>query len=762
MKTLPAPKELLGIAGEKTFIRGQDYARLGRVKELAENQGCVTAIVVGGENYKVSVYITEDDQLGHTCSCPVGARKWLCKHAVAVILAWHRKMEPDTTNSNTPAPQPELMVTWPAAPIALSDAIPAENQTISISPMPPTKLPSQPLAWIPARMLNEFVYCPRLFYYEFIEGIFLQNAETLEGKLQHKRVEKPGKGLPKAKTEANSTADQAETTDEEPPLPFQTRAVELGSDRLAVNAKFDLIEGVQLPDGRLAVSPVEYKRGAPATLEDANTLWDADKMQLGVQILILRDNGYVCNHGTVFYRTTRQRIEWIPDTADIVWLESKIAEARSAAQHATLPPPLIDSKKCPGCSLAPICLPDESLLLAKSASEEANTPDQPRLIQLEFELPEETLPDESTLAELETHFPDIKLPSLKPAGTTRRLVAPNPETRPLYLNTPGAYARLSGGVVIVECKGNKLGEWHLIDIHHIALMGPIQISTALVQACCERDIPIVYTSMGGYFYGMTRGHGLVNVTSRVAQFAITADPVKSLALARLFVHGKIRNQRTLLMRNHIQCPPEALAALKWFAAQSLDATSTEQLLGIEGNAANIYFKNFTGMLRSEDGTTDQVPFNFNGRNRRPPRDPVNAVLSLCYALLTKECALASSICGLDPYVGLFHKIRHGKPSLALDLMEEFRPLVADSATLTLFNNRMLTPTDFIIAGDAVSLTATARRAVYQVFERRLSDTITHPLFGYKVSYRRAIELQTRLLAKVMTEEIESYMPFLTR
>jgi CRISPR-associated protein Cas1 len=764
MKPLPTTDAIIAIAGEKTFLRGQDYARLKRVNNLAGKNGRITATVSGGKDYHVEVYVTKEDKLQYICDCPVGIRKWLCKHVVAAVLAWNKSETENATEDISQIQEKLPQASLPDAHVPESVMQSVEEKTFSHKPVE-LKPNTPPLAWIPARMLNAFVFCPRLFYYEFVEGIFLHNAETLEGKRQHKRVDKPGKGLPKAKKDAGDTAEQSADIDpdEEAPPPFQTRSVELGSDRLAINAKLDLIEGIHLPDGRIAVSPVEYKRGAPAREDDLTVLWDADKMQLGAQILILRDNGYVCNSGTVFYRTTRQRVEWIPDAADIAWIEQKVTEARRTAQHAYLPPPLVDSPKCPGCSLAPVCLPDESLLLAKSAEEEVDDASaDPIFVQLELDLPIEFLPDDDELADSEKSFPDVTLPSLKPSVAIRRLVAPNPETRPLYLNTPGAFVRLRGETVIAECKGSKLGEWRLIDLHHIALMGPIQISTALVQACCEREIPIVYTSMGGYFYGITRGHGLVNVTSRVKQFAAAADTGLALHIARLFVHGKIRNQRVLLMRNHVQCPPEASRALKWFAALSLKATSTEQLFGIEGNAAAIYFANFAGMLRGEDGESGRFSFNFNGRNRRPPRDPVNAVLSLCYALLVKECTLACSICGLDPYVGFLHKIRHGKPSLALDLMEEFRPLIADSATLTLFNNRMLSRDDFITAGDAVSLTPTARRSVYQVYERRLSDVITHPVFGYKVSYRRAIELQARLLAKVVSDEIESYIPFLTR
>jgi CRISPR-associated protein Cas1 len=141
---------------------------------------------------------------------------------------------------------------------------------------------------------------------------------------------------------------------------------------------------------------------------------------------------------------------------------------------------------------------------------------------------------------------------------------------------------------------------------------------------------------------------------------------------------------------------------------------------------------------------------------------VNAMLSLAYSLLAKECTLAACAVGLDPYVGFYHQPRHGRPALALDLMEEFRPLIAESAVLTAINSRYVSTSDFVTAGQAVNLNATGRKQFFQCFEQRMNSLITHPVFDYKVSYRRAIELQFRILARVLTGEIPEYIPFMTR
>jgi CRISPR-associated protein Cas1 len=247
----------------------------------------------------------------------------------------------------------------------------------------------------------------------------------------------------------------------------------------------------------------------------------------------------------------------------------------------------------------------------------------------------------------------------------------------------------------------------------------------------------------------------------------------------------------------------------------LEAKNSGELLGIEGAAALVYFENFSGMIKTGDnrdeavlagpagavdaagmnppsngaGTTTSGPltaaagamaarppkrpggdaagqqfftFDFTRRNRRPPRDAVNALLSLGYSLLARDCTVAAHAVGFDPYVGFYHQPRFGRPALALDLMEEFRPLIADSVTLTVINTKVIGPGDFVRAGDAVNLSAAGRKRFFSVYEQRMNATIVHPVFDYQVSYRRALELQARLLAKTLTGEIEQYVPFVTR
>jgi len=220
----------------------------------------------------------------------------------------------------------------------------------------------------------------------------------------------------------------------------------------------------------------------------------------------------------------------------------------------------------------------------------------------------------------------------------------------------------------------------------------------------------------------------------------------------------------MLQRNHIEPSPETLAGLKWLAEAAESAKEIEELLGIEGNAARLYFQNFAGMIKvdDEEKVKSQFRFDFAGRNRRPPRDAVNALLSLAYSLLVKDLTIACYAVGFDPYLGYYHQLRFGRPALALDLMEPFRPLIADSAVLAAMNTRMVVPKDFVRAGPAVSLSANGRKAFFRAYELRMDSLVTHPLFEYRVSYRRLLEIQARLLARVLEGEIGEYPVFVTR
>jgi CRISPR-associated protein Cas1 len=294
-------------------------------------------------------------------------------------------------------------------------------------------------------------------------------------------------------------------------------------------------------------------------------------------------------------------------------------------------------------------------------------------------------------------------------------------------------------------------------------MGNVQISTQAVQTLCEAEVPVCYFSMGGWFYGITTGLNERNVFLRRNQYRMAEQEYFALALSRRLVAGKVRNQRTLLQRNHIEPNRNTLAGLREMAERAERAARLDELLGIEGNAARLFFGDFGGMIKPDEAENAAgFSFDFEGRNRRPPRDPINALLSLGYSLLAKDLTVACYAVGFDPYFGFYHQPRFGRPALALDLMEPFRPLIADSAVLTAVNTGMVSPRDFVRAGNAVALTAGGRKGFLRAYEMRMDTLVTHPLFDYRVSYRRLLEIQARLLARVLDGEIAEYPVFTTR
>jgi CRISPR-associated protein Cas1 len=234
-----------------------------------------------------------------------------------------------------------------------------------------------------------------------------------------------------------------------------------------------------------------------------------------------------------------------------------------------------------------------------------------------------------------------------------------------------------------------------------------------------------------------------------------------LAIASRMVEGKIKNSRVLLRRNTRDRPEERLRSLRELATKARDAESVASLLGIEGAAARLYFEAFPTMLSGRLDLPGR-PFAFDGRNRRPPLDAVNCLLSYLYSLLVKDLTVQTFAVGFDPYVGFYHRPRFGRPALALDLAEEFRPLIAESVVINLLNNGEVRPSHFVVRAGGVALTADGRRRVLAGYERRLTSEIRHPTFGYKISYRRMLDVQARLLGAYIMGEIPEYVPLTTR
>ncbi len=558
---------------------------------------------------------------------------------------------------------------------------------------------------LPVRMVNEYAYCPRLFHLMHVEQLWEDNVYTEDGRRVHRRVDELDHVLPDVDRSLPKIAGAA--GDDEPPV--ITRSVTLGSDRIGIIGKLDLVSTA----GDEA-APVERKRGRiPPTAEGC---WEPERVQLMAQGLLLREHGYRCDHGILYFDASRKRVT-VPFSAELeAGTLEVIAAARQQALSSVLPPPLRASAKCNGCSLSGICLPDETVAL------------------------DEVPPDPA-------------------APEVRRLYPARAEASPLYVQEQGARVGTEKGVLVVRRESEKLATARLMDVDHLVLLGNVSISAQAMHLCCEAGVAIVHCSMGHWFYGITYGNTLRNAYDKAAQFAAAQDPARRLALGRAFVTAKIMNQRTLLRRNARPTPPHTLADLRSSVRHAEGASGLEELLGIEGTAARAYFEAFAGMLRPPDGGFD---FRFNERNRRPPRDPVNALLSFGYAMLAKECTVALTAVGLEPHWGFYHAPRHGRPALALDLMEEFRALVVDSAVITAINTGMVRGSDFTCSRSGCALKAQGRKAFIRALEARFDQLVTHPVFEYRLNWRSMIRLQARFLARALRRDVPQYRGMTTR
>ncbi len=546
---------------------------------------------------------------------------------------------------------------------------------------------------IPARILNEYIYCPRLAYLEWVQKEWEETSDTVEGRHVHRRVDKKSGTLP------------------EPDADFEemkpARSVELSSKKLHLVAKMDLVEGV---NGE--VRPVDYKRGKrPHVPRHA---YDPERVQLCAQGMLLEEHGYKCCEGVLYFAGSRERVI-VPFDEELRLLTTEsIKLLRNMVDDGRIPPPLEDSPKCSRCSLVGVCLPDETNLL--------------RLVG----------------------------DAVRPVSVRRT------DALPVYVQSHRGKVAKNGERLAITVDDGEPVHARLAETSQLVLMGNVYVTTPTLHEMMRRNIPVTWHSYGGWFLGHTIGTGHGNVELRTAQYQGSFDDLVCLNLARGLVQAKIKNCRVLLRRNWRLDEDIAptLKSMARLAEQAGRARDMNTLLGLEGAAAAHYFQHFAGMLKQFSG--DSMSFEMLNRNRRPPTDPVNAMLSFGYTLLTRTFVVALSATGFDPYRGFYHQPRYGRPALALDMMEPFRPLIVDSTVLMAVNNGEIRPTDFVRSSLGTNLTDRGRKQFIATFERRLTQEITHPLFGYRVEFRRLMEIQSRLLGRFLLGEINQYPNFVTR
>lgn len=337
----------------------------------------------------------------------------------------------------------------------------------------------------------------------------------------------------------------------------------------------------------------------------------------------------------------------------------------------------------------------------------------------------------------------------------------------LYVMTGGSYLHLDNDTVRIEVeRETKLR----VPLHHlggIVSFGDVLISPALIGRCAGAGIGMTLLDRNGRFRARIEGPVNGNVLLRQAQHDTARDVARCLALARQIVLGKLRNSRTVLQRGAreakaIEDRTGLEASIRKFDAAlraAAVAADLDTLRGVEGEAARTYFSTFNHLVRPDL----RAAFTLDGRNRRPPRDRVNALLSFFYTLATHDCRAALETVGLDPQIGFLHALRSGRPALALDLVEEFRSVLADRAVLTLINRGQIKAEDFrITEGGAVLLADDARRTASLAWQERKQELLRHPLLDTEVPYGLLPQIQARLLARTLRGDTEAYLPFLAR
>ena len=336
----------------------------------------------------------------------------------------------------------------------------------------------------------------------------------------------------------------------------------------------------------------------------------------------------------------------------------------------------------------------------------------------------------------------------------------------LFVMTPDAYVRLDHDSLKVEADGAKLAQVPLHHLGSIMLFGNAMISAQAMHRCAAEGRVINLMDYGGRFKARVVGPMCGNVLLRQAQYEACRDSSCSAIVARAIVAGKIKNSHQSVMRAARETKSESDAAALRACGQGLGALleslplqqTTDNVRGVEGQAAALYFEVFGLMI-----TSAPEEFSFRLRTRRPPRDRVNALLSFLYALLTADCTAACEGVGLDPQFGFLHALRPGRPSLALDLMEEFRPILADRLALTLINRKQVRPEHFEAregAGESVLLTEEGRKIVLSAYQTRKKEEVPHPLLKEKAPFGLLPHLQARLLARHLRGDLDGYIPFL--
>jgi CRISPR-associated protein Cas1 len=530
----------------------------------------------------------------------------------------------------------------------------------------------EPQETIRVNALHALTYCPRLYYLEEVEELYTQDASVFAGRRLHVELEKDEDG--------------------------EWQQLVLENQELGLRGKVDAL---RTRNGQTI--PYEHKRGRP--YRDGNNTpqpWESDRIQiLAYACLIERDLGITVSEGRIRYHAENVLVHVPVDTAAREDVQRAIAQARQLRLSTERPPIATNERLCARCSLAPVCLPEETRL-AKGEQTQA-----------------------------------------------LRLFPEDDERKIIHVTESGTRIGKSGEQLKITKRDNSTSAVPAHQVGQVVIHSYVQISTQALYFCTDQNIGVHFISGGGRYLGSFDSRQ-GSIQRRIRQYKALADPELCLTLAQQLVACRGQSQRKFLMRGQrgSDTPAPVLSGsieqMHRTLKQVPKADSISSLLGLEGNLAALYFKALPHLLL--ESAPDE--FQFSGRNRRPPKDRFNALLSFGYSMLLKDVMNSILAVGLEPVLGFYHQPRTQAPPLALDLMEIFRvPLVDMPVMASINRNQWDADDDFECRSDQVWLSSEGRKKFIRLYEKRKEESWKHPVTQYSLSYRRLIELEVRLLEK---------------
>lgn len=471
---------------------------------------------------------------------------------------------------------------------------------------------------------------------------------------------------------------------------------DIRSAQLGVHGRCDALQR----DGEV-FRLVEHKS---TPIRRAPTVTAAQRSQLALQTLCLAEEGIEVQECAVYFTDHKRIVEVDIDEGELLRAKDLVTQTRKIIESRVAPAPTDDESQCRFCSHVAVCLPDE----------------------------------------------------LRGSAQEKRVLAADPDAQVLHLTTQGTWASTKGGRIVIRDASGDGQSLPIERVFSLVLHGNVDVSSALIRQLSWRDCVIIWCSSSGRVYSWSRPSSSPNGGARVRQHALSESGY--LPLAREFIAAKICNQATLLRRNGDA--PSVVDRLRLLQRDAQTALNNPHLLGIEGEAASLYFGAFSTMIKSR--ATETQGFEWVGRKGRGALDPINVLLNYAYGLLTAECIRALATCGLDPHAGVLHGSSRNKPAMALDLMEEFRQPVADSAVLGVLNRGEVTASSFSTVTGVPRLTTEGRRTLVKAFEKRAQTEFRHPVYGYSVTWRRAIEVQARMILGICDGSLRRYVGVKTR